>query len=156
MKNFELGQTISILANVGVIAGIVFLGFELRQNTLATELVAAQGFLDASGSSNRLVAENPHLAAIIARDIEGEELSQAEILQLRNGIHELLRAWEINHWQFERGALDEELWRGYSNYVASILSDYDTAEEYWRQRPDFFTPRFNEFVESAISERRAR
>ena len=32
MKKIDLGQTISILANVGVIAGIVFLGFELRQN----------------------------------------------------------------------------------------------------------------------------
>jgi len=32
MKKIELGQTISILANLGVIAGIVFLGLELQQN----------------------------------------------------------------------------------------------------------------------------
>ena len=34
MKKIDLGQTLTILANVGVIAGIVFLGYELRQNTL--------------------------------------------------------------------------------------------------------------------------
>ncbi len=34
MKKLDLGQTITILANVGVIAGIVFLGYELRQNNL--------------------------------------------------------------------------------------------------------------------------
>ncbi len=32
MKKIDLGQTITILANVGVVAGIVFLAVELRQN----------------------------------------------------------------------------------------------------------------------------
>jgi len=39
MKKIDLGQSISILANLGVIAGIVFLAFELRQNN---ELLIAQ------------------------------------------------------------------------------------------------------------------
>jgi len=38
LKKIHLGQTIEILANLGVIAGIVFLGVELRQNN---ELVVA-------------------------------------------------------------------------------------------------------------------
>ncbi len=38
MNKINLGQTITILANLGVIAGIVFLGLELRQNN---ELVVA-------------------------------------------------------------------------------------------------------------------
>ena len=32
MKKPDLGQTITIFANLGVIAGIVFLGIELQQN----------------------------------------------------------------------------------------------------------------------------
>jgi hypothetical protein len=32
VKKIGLGQTISVLANIGVIAGIVFLGIELQQN----------------------------------------------------------------------------------------------------------------------------
>ncbi len=32
MKKIDLGQAIGILANVGVIAGIVLLGMGLRQN----------------------------------------------------------------------------------------------------------------------------
>ena len=39
MKKIDLGQSIGILANLGVIAGIVFLGLELRQNN---SLLAAQ------------------------------------------------------------------------------------------------------------------
>lgn len=32
MKKIDLGQFISILANVGVISGIIFLAVEIRQN----------------------------------------------------------------------------------------------------------------------------
>ena len=37
MKKLDLGQTVSILANLGVIAGIVFLGIEIRQNNYLLE-----------------------------------------------------------------------------------------------------------------------
>jgi hypothetical protein len=37
MKKIDLGQTITILANVGVIAGIVFLAIELQQNNALLE-----------------------------------------------------------------------------------------------------------------------
>ena len=37
MKKFDLNQMIGILANMGVIAGIAFLGYEMRQNTTAIE-----------------------------------------------------------------------------------------------------------------------
>lgn len=36
MKKIDLGQTVGILANVGVIAGLVFLVVEINQNTQAT------------------------------------------------------------------------------------------------------------------------
>lgn len=32
MKKIDLGQAVGILANIGVIAGIIFLVFELQQN----------------------------------------------------------------------------------------------------------------------------
>ncbi len=40
MKKIDLGQTIQIVANVGLIARIVYLAIEISQNT---EMLAAQG-----------------------------------------------------------------------------------------------------------------
>jgi len=51
MKKIDLGQSIAILANIGVIAGIIIVAYELRQNTLATELVASQKLHDTSGAA---------------------------------------------------------------------------------------------------------
>ncbi len=43
MKKFDVGQTIQIIANIGVIAGIFFVGFELQQNTVAVKSEASIG-----------------------------------------------------------------------------------------------------------------
>ena len=42
MKKIELAQVISILANIGVIAGIVFLGIELQQTQRGMQAQAYQ------------------------------------------------------------------------------------------------------------------
>ena len=42
MKRIDLGQTLNTLANVGVIAGIVFLAVELDQNNEFLELEARE------------------------------------------------------------------------------------------------------------------
>lgn len=46
MKKIDLGQTIQILANVGVIAGIVFLAIELQQNNELQRSSSRQALLD--------------------------------------------------------------------------------------------------------------
>ena len=43
MKKIELGQAITILANVGVIIGIVFLAIEVRHASDATRLQTIEG-----------------------------------------------------------------------------------------------------------------
>ena len=59
MKKIDLGQTLNTLANVGVIAGIVFLGLELSQNNdiLESHKLAALSSLRASGY--QAVLQNP-------------------------------------------------------------------------------------------------
>ncbi len=48
MNKIDLGQTIQILANIGVIAGIGFLGLELRQNSEQLELQSYQSWVAAN------------------------------------------------------------------------------------------------------------
>ena len=45
MKKIGLGQIVGIFANVGVLAGIVFLGIEIRQNTRSLEINAYQDLI---------------------------------------------------------------------------------------------------------------
>ena len=46
MRKIDVGQTVTILANIGVILGILFLAFELQQNTDVMEMQISERNLE--------------------------------------------------------------------------------------------------------------
>ena len=92
MKKIDLGQNISILANLGVIAGIVFLAVEIGQNqrsldeqNMLTVLSGQESAFALMGSFRRLRMENPELDRIwrsgLANEIQNDaDQSQFELL----------------------------------------------------------------------------
>lgn len=46
VKKLEHGQLVSVLANIGVIAGILFLAYEIRQNTIISRGAAVQSIAE--------------------------------------------------------------------------------------------------------------
>jgi hypothetical protein len=57
MKKTDLGQTVQIVANIGVIGGIILLAYEVNQNSDAIRLPAAQSNLDTFYALDLLIAE---------------------------------------------------------------------------------------------------
>jgi hypothetical protein len=77
VKKIDPGQMITILANIGVIAGIVFLGFELRQNTLAQRSAAYQ---EISRDVQRVTSTIPNATRGKLR--RGKELNYVERVRI--------------------------------------------------------------------------
>ncbi len=78
MKKIDLGPTIGILANLGVIAGIVFLGIELQQNNelLATE--ARRSRAAHMEENYGMLASDSELASLMLKSRLGEDLTELE------------------------------------------------------------------------------
>jgi hypothetical protein len=110
MKKFDLGQSISIFANLGVIAGIVFLALELHQNNELMDAEQQFNRLTIATGSATLLAENPELASAVAklndqaRSIENIDLSPGERVQL-NGFYG--RVIQNQEWTFRALPQDE-------------------------------------------------
>ena len=82
MKTFELDKAFSILANVGVIVGIVFLVIELRQNN---ELIAQDARLNRASMVKetwRTLVDHPGLVGLLIKDRNNEPLTEREELLL--------------------------------------------------------------------------
>ena len=82
MKKIDLGQTINTLANLGVIAGILFLAIEVGQNNA---LLGAQARTDRVAirlDAGDQLATNLHLIDAIVKDRAGGPLSPSEELLL--------------------------------------------------------------------------
>ena len=82
MKKIDFAQAATILANVGVIAGIVFLGFELRQNNELMEAEARATYASMDQTGWGFIIENPDFIEVLIKDRNGDELTEAEELRL--------------------------------------------------------------------------
>jgi len=151
MKRIGLGQTIGILANVGVIAGILFLAFELRQNN---------DYMQAQDRFNRLSAifsildnqMDSEIADLVEKDRNGGQFTVAEEFKLQSFYLKILRNLE---WAYEATPTDRR-WvngacRSYeANPALRRAWDGGGEGEVFLAR-DVFDPKFVEFFEANIA-----
>ena len=92
MKKLDLGQTLGILANVGVLAGIVFLGIEIRDTNTQARIATTQVVVEQLAGWKEMIAADGELSEIFARGMaEFSQLSSLE--QTRFDL--LMRAFHI-------------------------------------------------------------
>ena len=143
MKKIDLGQTISILANVGVLAGIIFLAFELQQNN---ELMAQQqrfNRLSVAIGTADLVIENPGVAALLSKGADG--LDGLTATELQQEIALAGRIIQAQAWSFRELPRDElpiTRWR--------VNAKREGWRLVWSQRNPDFDPDFVDFMERNV------
>ena len=151
MKKIDASQAISILANLGVIAGIVFLAVELSQNNdlLQSEALAAR--TEGKQAVIRQLVDNEILAGVVARAAGGEALLPEQNLVLSAFYEQILTHWQFSFLEYQASRIDlEDLdlagWRYWINEAFPLLPEYwSTAVERGRFRQDF-----REFMEENV------
>ena len=148
MKKPNLGQTISTLANLGVIAGIVFLGFELQQNNELLQTQVRSNFQGARLQVNTSMAESPWLPEIFAKVQAGEVLSAAERIRLQ-AHHQVILT--VIQWMYEDAA-DLEIEPPADRYRALFRGETLTPliEETWETYKNTVSPEFAEWMEENV------
>ena len=107
MKKFSLGDSITILANVGVLFGILLLVYELHQFNRVSQ---AQTRTDITNQQISLVlqrAEDPALAEIYRRGRAGDSLTTVEEVRLHAYRLAFWRYRENASYQFRNGLYEE-------------------------------------------------
>ena len=141
MKKIGIDQTITIAANIGVIAGIIFLGFELRQTQKAMQSQAFQTrALDAISWSLDMAKEESlgriHIL-IESGKLDPSSLTESE-WQIAYFLLDGARLDVDNeHYQYENGFLDSGFYYGVTvpmiKHYAPIWRDFGIREG----RPEF-------------------
>ena len=150
MKKIDLGQAITILANAGVIAGIVFLAVELRQNTQAIRLTASQSMASELAEFNRGWT-NPDMARIrVKNDTEGyDSLSPLERMQLLGMDSSFLLIQENLYYQYRAGSLDPVIWSGRHRQLVELFKLANILAV-WRAWGYVFNDEFRDYIDNVV------
>ena len=147
---FNVSQTIVVLANLGVIAGIVFLGYELRQTRISLE--------DSSHLSSTVLSQDsfdrlwePGFAEVYQLGMKDiSSLSPAQRLQFDAYVFQRMSVWEYAFYSYRRGTMDPEIWFGWdANFLSEIRGE--AWQEAWLPIRYTYGAGFVEHVERVIA-----
>ncbi len=146
----DLGALGELLGSVAVLATLVYLALQTRQNTMA---ITAQ--LD---SARIIAVQNQNLTAATSSELQealnGDRVEPLPIEQARLNHYWVAVFFQLQwNWiQFRRGLLPTLNEPGMRLRVASYFNDFRSVEGWWEARkPTGFRPEFVEWVDEQRS-----
>lgn len=147
----QINRWMMLAANIGVLIGILFLVFELRQNTIASRAEAASNYQDTFSEIELFISRDAEFAALLETGRNGDDLSSVEQFRLTVFYGNVLRTWQNAHFQYGTGSLNKDLWLSSRSRFGTILSEDRGLLEHWSNHQSEFTPAFNTLVTQLVA-----
>jgi hypothetical protein len=145
----KLGTYLSAAA---VALSLVFVGLEVRNNTIAARSAAMQAISDANSSVLTLISLDERMAGLLVRVFAGEttdSFSPIERQQLNMNIHAYLLGLENTYLQHREGLLPDAIFESYG--WNDNLSGTPYFAEFWREsKGTIVSSEFEKFLESRM------
>lgn len=138
----NLNKWLTLLANFGVLLGIVFLAYEIRQNTDSLQSQTRATLF--AGAQEELWKNMDYPDVTLNMLPDDRELTGEEKARLDAWLTAAMRAREYAWVEFQRGNVDSGHWRGESEVIRLILGT-ERTRGWWTNiarptfRPDFAT-----------------
>jgi hypothetical protein len=145
----RLNQWLAFIGNLGVIAGIFFLVYEMQANTNAVRSATYQAFNDSSFSWVDSQIENAAMVAKIESYTSLDELTPEEGTVWRGIMFKSFMVMESNYLHYRAGTMDHDLFE--AKMVPSVFALLNNP--IWRESFDeaFLLPEFKDYMETRIS-----
>ena len=150
----RLNQWITMIANLGVLAGIVFLAYEIRINADAILSESAANSLANSVAITTELGLNPETMALrMKMDVEGwESVPFSDAFGAVNLVAAQLKAAELTHYQWRGGNLDPGLWSGTNRGLYLLFYNSDSSRESWVGMRHSFGPDFRDYMDRMVED----
>ena len=152
LKLGEWAQIAEIVAAVAVVFSLIYVGFELKENTSAVRATSVQAVTTGTRDALMTLASDPELARIVRLGTyDRSSLTDEE--RYRFGIFSRQR-WLFFQgiWvQYQLNVLDENSWQSYRHLVCDLLNSSGNREE-WPNHINTLNTEFVAWVQKCSSE----
>ena len=138
-----------IIASIAVIASLLYVGLQIKQNTAATQATAAQSFAEVDTEFVGLINTSNNLADILHRGAKGlSAIKGGELIQFMAFHDAVVMAIQSAYVQWDNGALDDRLWGSFKQALMDLLVQ-PGQREWWQHRRHWYSQDCQEYVDSA-------
>ena len=143
-----------VIGLVGIVGSLVFVGLEVRQNSVATRASTNAAVADAFLELNLVLASSPELARAMVASANPEELSPEESVMALGFWRALFHTWSNGHRQWTNETLDQVMYESIiseiSTYVRNNGGTGRAMRWAWESERFVFNSEFQLFVDELI------
>jgi hypothetical protein len=151
-EGFFLAQ---IFGGIAVVVSLIYVGFQIRQNTHATQAAAVQAYVDTMNGYVGLINSSSNLADVLHRGANGlSNLQGGEVIQFPAFLDQCFITFEAFYFEWKQGILDSRLWDTYKFIIVDLLSQ-SGQQEWWQLRRHWFAKEFLEHVDQLVATEKA-
>ena len=145
---YFVGQTISAIA---VVLSLIYVGFQIKQNTTATQTASAQAHVNAHTEFVGLINSSSTLADVLHQGANGiSALKEGDIIRYMS-FHDLaFVSFQSSHLQWITGSLNDALWGTYKQAFIDTLQQKG-PQEWWALRRHRYDQEFQDYVDEAVT-----
>jgi hypothetical protein len=144
----ELGDIGDFIGGIGVVATLLYLALQIRQNSRTVKAASAQAVLSSLAQSiSSMSASSAASRVAVLGQTDFKELSDDEQLQFAMWILGWFRVFEQAHHQYRAGVLDPIQWKGHATQMESTMQSA-VVRRWWAVRRPLFDPEFRRFIEA--------
>lgn len=137
-----------LLAALAVFASLLYLAVQVRQSTRLARIAAEAAGVTAMREASRPIVQDAELARIFFTGLKDyDALTADEQARFQLLMFLEFKAMESAHSSYSADIMDEDTWRGWVNLFAYYMG-FAGWQRYWGLRRDFFSVRFQAFVDS--------
>lgn len=149
-RQLDLSRVAEVVGIVAVVASLLMVAWELRQNTEATIGETSQGLLTMLVEIDAWLLE-PEFAAIAARVDAGERLEDpAEALQYATWIYGKFNLCENVFDRRAAGLIGEDYWLAWEGGCEALL-EAPHARQVWAERREWYGPSFRAHFDEKLA-----
>ena len=143
----DLGSIGEFLGAIGVIASLIYLAVQIRQNTRSVRAASFQETVRDAAAMSDTLATNAALSRIYWEGVQDyDALKPDERHRFGAYLLGVFRRMENFVYQTEHGALESDSWEGLRNLTRIILSTPGGAA-WWERAQGLFSPAFRAYVD---------
>jgi hypothetical protein len=140
---------LTLVSNLGIVAGFVLIAFQLQQNTQALQVQASAIVASATVTAeSAFMGENVAEAYAIAEKTP-RDLTDAQMLQVNGYLNTSFVSIQQTYLNYQTGLALEQDWLQSKSYAVQQLS-WPVGRAYWSATKKYYIPEFVSEIDEAL------